>query len=142
MAVINVISYNVKEINNLVKRRKIFNQLKTLECSAALIQETHWSANEQLKLKRGWVDQIYGASCSDGKKRGVAVLFSKSVPYSTEKIFEDKDGRYIMVIVTIGGIKMTILNVYGPNEDRPSFIKNVTALKAEWAEPYLVCQGS
>lgn len=59
------------------------------------------------------------------KKRGVAILFNKSVYYNNEKIYQDDEGRYVMVIGTIGGIKITILNVYAPNEDCPHFFKKL-----------------
>ncbi len=72
------VSYNVKGLSSPVKRKKIFNQLKKMQFSIALLQETHLSDGEHLKLKREWVDQVYSASFSKGKKRGVAIMFSKS----------------------------------------------------------------
>lgn len=76
-----------------------------MQCSVALIQETHLSQTEHLKLKREWVDQLYSASCGSKKKRGVAILFQKSVYYSNENFFQDDEGRYVMVTGTIGGKK-------------------------------------
>lgn len=113
---LNFISYNIRGINNPIKRKKILGQLKKLPCSVALIQEMHLSQAEHIKLKREWVDQVYSASCGSKKKRGVAILFSKSVYYNNV-------GRYVMVIGTMGGKKITILNVYAPNEDCPLFLK-------------------
>lgn len=124
MAELNFISYNIRGINNPIKRKKILGQLKKLQCSVALIQETHLLQTEHLKLKREWVDQVYSASCGSKKKRGVAILFNKSVYYNDEKNFQDDEGRYVMVIGTMGGKKITILNVYTPNEDCPLFFKN------------------
>lgn len=36
-----------------------------------------------------------------------------------------------MVIGTIAGLKITILNVYAPNEDCPDFLKKIAALVAD-----------
>lgn len=79
--------------------------------------------SEHLKLKREWVDQVYSASCGRKKKRGVAVLFNKSVYYNNEKIFQDNEGR-----CDRHNWRTTILNVYAPNEDCPHFIKKVATL--------------
>ena len=46
-----------------------------------------------------------------------------------------------MVIGTIGGIKITILNVYAPNEDCPQFIKKVATLLADKSEGIILVGG-
>lgn len=76
------------------------------------------------------MDQVYSASCGRKKKRGVAALFNKSVDYNNENICPDDEGRYVLVKGTTGGIKITILNVYAPNEDCPhsSTINNAATL--------------
>lgn len=141
MAELNFISYNIRGINNPIKRKKILGQLKKLHCSVALIQETHLSQSEHLKLKREWVDQVYSASCGRKKKRGVAILFNKSVYYNNEKVFQDDEGRYVMVIGTIGGKKITILNIYAPNEDCPHFFKKIATLLADKSEGVIIMGG-
>ena len=73
---LNCISYNVKGINSPIKRKKIFNQLKKLHC---LIQETHLTEKEHLKLKREWVDQIYSSSFENRRKRGVAIFINQFI---------------------------------------------------------------
>lgn len=138
---LNIITYNIKGINNPIKRKKILGQLKKMHCSIALLQETHLSEIEHLKLKREWVDQVYSASCGGGKKRGVAILFNKTVYYNNEKVFCDVEGRYVMVVGTIGGLKITILNVYAPNEDCPHFFKKIAHLLAECGEGLVLIGG-
>lgn len=49
---LNCISYNVKGLGNPIKRKKILSQLKKLQCSIAMLQETHLSVKEHSKLKR------------------------------------------------------------------------------------------
>lgn len=91
-----VVTYNVHGLNHPIKRKKIFSQLKKLQCSIALLQETHLSKLEHEKLRREWVNQTYSASY--GKKRGVTILISKSLAFSTEKVIQDKLGRYVVVL--------------------------------------------
>lgn len=95
---LNLVSYNVHGLNHPIKRRKILSQLKKLQCSIALLQETHLVEDEYKKLKRDWVNQVFHASY--GKKRGVAILINKSLPFSEEKVIKDNRGRYVMVVGT------------------------------------------
>uniref|UniRef100_A0A3B3IK85 exodeoxyribonuclease III n=1 Tax=Oryzias latipes TaxID=8090 RepID=A0A3B3IK85_ORYLA len=141
MGVWNVVTYNVKGINNPFKRKKILGQFKKLHCAVALLQETHLSETEHLKLKREWVDQVYYSFCRNHRKRGVAILFNRSVYFNCEKIFQDKEGRYIMVVGTIEGLKLSILNVYAPNEDCPSFFKKLAHLVADKGEGIVIIGG-
>ena len=88
-----------------------------MQCSIALLQETHLSEKEHIKLKREWVNLVYSAS--NGKKRGVAILISKTLAFSAEKVVQDKSGRYVMVVGSVGGTEISILNVYAPNQGCP-----------------------
>lgn len=96
---------------------------------------------EHSKLKREWVDQVFSSSFENNKKRGVAILFSKAVCYNSEQIFKDKDGRYVMVIGSIGGVKITIINIYAPNEDCPLFFREIAALVTDKSEGILIMGG-
>lgn len=141
MTLLNLITYNIKGVNNPIKRKKILGQLKKMCCSIALLQETHLTEIEHQKLKREWVDQVYCSSYGKHKKRGVAILFSKSIFFNCEKVFQDTEGRYIMVIGTIGGLKITILNVYAPNEDCPNFFKKLAYIVADNREGIFLMGG-
>lgn len=91
-----MVTYNVHGLNHPIKRKKIMSQMKKMQCSIALLQETHLTESEHTKLRREWVNLVYSAS--NGKKRGVAILISKNLPFCTEKVVKDKMGRYVMVI--------------------------------------------
>lgn len=73
------------------------------------------------KLKRKWVNLVFSAS--NGKTRGVAILINKTLAFCTEKVVQDKSGRNVMVIGTAGGIEISILNIYAPNEYDQSFFQ-------------------
>lgn len=141
VALLNLITYNIKGINNPIKRKKVLGQLKKMQCSIALLQETHLSEIEHRKLKREWVDQVYSSSDGKSKKRGVAILFSRSVYFHCEKVFQDTEGRYVMVIGNIAGLKVTLLNVYAPNEDCPHFFKKLANLVADHGDGFFLMGG-
>lgn len=116
-------------------------QLKRLNCSIGLLQETHLNEVEHSKLKSGWVGQAFSASYEKHKKRGVAILCHKSLHLVPEKILQDKKGRWITVIGSIGEVGITILNIYAPNEDDPGFFKEVAQLLAGNAKEIIIVGG-
>lgn len=73
-----------------------------------MLQETHLSEKEYLKLKREWVDLVFSSSFERGRKRGVAILFNKSVYFNHTETVRDKNGRNVLVKGDIGGTKVTL----------------------------------
>ncbi len=62
---------------------------------------------------------------SYGRKRGVTILIHKSMPFVPGNILKDTEGRYVMIVGTIGETVMTIVNMYAPNEDDDRFFKTI-----------------
>lgn len=50
-----------------------------------------------------------------GKKRGVAILFNINVYYTNEETIQDN----VMVVGSIAVFKISVLNIYAPNEVVP-----------------------
>lgn len=141
MSNLNFVTYNVKGINNPIKRKKIISQLKKLDCSVALLQETHLDDKEHKKLKREWIGQVFSASYDKGKKRGVAILCHKNVCFVPETIYDDGKGRVILVVGTIGNLYLTILNLYAPNEEDPTFFIQIASILAKNAKGMIIVGG-
>lgn len=136
---LNLISYNVHGLNHPIKRKKILNQLKKLQCAIALLQETHLSENEHKKLRREWVNQVFHTSY--GKRRGVAILINKSIPFSAEKVIKDDMGRYIMVVGTIEEMTVSIVNIYAPNEENETFFKKIANIVSSNGQGMIIMGG-
>lgn len=56
--------------------------------------------------------------------------------FHCEKVFQDTEGHYVMVLGRIAGFKLTLLNAYGPNEDYPQFFKKLAHLVADHGEGF------
>lgn len=94
--IVKLVTWNVKGIGHVIKRKKILTFLKKECISIALLQETHLSDVEHCKLKRDWVGQIYYSSFTSNG-RGVATLFHKDIPFSLEDVESDSEGRFALV---------------------------------------------
>ena len=63
------------------------------------------------------------------KKARVAILISDKINFKATKIKRDKEGHYIMVKRSIQQEELMILNIYGPNEGAPRYIKFLMTYK-------------
>lgn len=136
---LNFVSYNVHGLNHPIKRKKILSQLKKLQCSIALLQETHLTDTEHKKLKREWVNQVFYASY--GKRRGVAILIGKGTPIKVEKEIKDTTGGYVMIVGSVGDMIISILNVYAPNEEKETFFKHLAKIITSEAKGMVLMGG-
>lgn len=139
---VRLITWNVKGLGNVIKRKKILTHLKKQRANIAMLQETHLSDSEHLKLKRDWVGQLFFSTCkANTRKRGTVILIHKHFPFVLEDQISDPDGRYILITGTVYGEPFTIINIYAPNEDSPKFISKVILLFSQYCKGMGVCAG-
>lgn len=65
------------------------------------------------------------SSRSSERRRGAAILIHRSTQFILHNEVKDKEGRYILLNGSIAGVKVSMFNVYAPNEDIPEFMKNI-----------------
>uniref|UniRef100_A0AAY5L865 Uncharacterized protein n=1 Tax=Esox lucius TaxID=8010 RepID=A0AAY5L865_ESOLU len=82
--------------------KKILTYLKHNKTDKAMLQETHLSAEESEKLKRGWIAQVYSSTFNTRN-------------FKVHKAYNDQEGRWIALDSSLEGQKVTILNIYAPN---------------------------
>lgn len=135
-----LITWNVKGINNVVKRRKVLSSLKKEGAHIALIQETHLSDLEHVKLRRDWVGQVFYSSFNS-KSRGVAILLHKRLPFTLEKCIKDNEGRYVIISGFLYGERLILGCIYSPNTFEASFYSKLLADLSSDASPLVVLGG-
>ena len=102
-------------MGNPIKRQRVLTHLSKLEADIALLQETRLEEIEAMKLRRGWVGQVY-FSPAVHKKNGVVILVHKRLNATLVSQEIDTDGRWIFIKLLIDQIPISILNVYGPTK--------------------------
>lgn len=134
------LSWNVKGINNPIKRSRVFTHLKLLNSDVIYLQETHLRLNEHNKLKKQWIGQIF-SSKHDVKARGTAILIRKGIPFIPLTTIADNRGRYIIVKGKLYGRQVILANVYGPNYDDPNFFSSLIGILPDITDNQLILGG-
>ena len=61
--------------------------------------------------------------------------------YKVEKVKTDKNGNYIILDVNIQGKRITLANLYGPNQDNPNFYTNIKQKVSEFENDRVILCG-
>ena len=101
-----------------------------------MLQETHCTQKEEAQWTMEWGGKILFGNGSSNSK-GTAILVNKS---SDIKILrhESLDGRLQIAEVKIMEDIITIVNVYGPNQDKPTFFKEIAKKLENYTENKIV----
>lgn len=71
-----IISWNVKDLNQAIKEKRVLSHLQYLGVGIAYLQETHLQNQDQSKIHKEWVGQMFHSQFNC-KCRGVAILIQK-----------------------------------------------------------------
>ena len=71
----------------------------------------------------------------------MAILINRTLTFSSEKVIQDKLGRFIMVVGAIGEVEMSILNLYAPNKPDQNFFKEIANVIADNAKGIMIVGG-
>lgn len=137
---VRFVSWNIKGLGGAIKRCRVFSHLKRLKPDIVFLQETHMRNKDQVRLKCPWVAEVFHSSFNS-KARGVAILISKSVPFTLTNTISDKDGRYLIVSGTLFRVPVLLVNVYAPNFDNPCFMNKLFEKLPSLSDCFLIFGG-
>ena len=119
-------SINCRGLQDVEKRKDVFNFLRSKKYSVYLLQDTHFVKDQEPIIRAQWgFDCIFNSKNS--QSRGVAILFNKNLDYTIHKKILDDNGNLIILDITICDKRLTLVNIYGPNQDSPEFYEKVKA---------------
>ena len=137
---LKIASWNLKGLNNVIKKKKILAYLKSSKVDVAFVQETHLNKKESLKLRCSWVGKVFSSPGTD-KSRGVAILINKSVHFNETEVLTDSEGRFVIVQGKLLDIPVALCNIYAPNSDRPEFFHNLSQLLLDLGDVQIILGG-
>ena len=118
------------------KRHDLFQYVRAKKCNIICLQDVHINDNLESFIKAEWGYDIFFSSYTT-MSRGVMILLNNNFE---QKVKTDKNGNYIILDIEIPGKKITLANIYGPNEDNPIFYENLKKNIADFEnENEVVC---
>ena len=91
-----LLSLNVRGIRDRVKRKNIFEWCKSKGGDVIFLQETYSTLDVEDRWRLDWDGPMFFSHGSN-HSRGVLVLFSPRLKFTTDEILLDNDGRYILI---------------------------------------------
>ena len=117
-----ILTLNVRGLADAKKRKLILEYYRS-RAEIILLQETHSEKKDEKIWQSQWGGPII-FSHGTSNARGVAILFKKQAYFNITKQISDYEGRYVGCnVTTLNGLKFSLFNVYGPNQDRPAFFQ-------------------
>ena len=80
-------------------------------------------------------------SCFSGNSAGVCILFKNNFKFDILKTFSDLSRRYIVCDIKTDEKLFTLANIYAPNEDDPTFFKQVFDHLHDFASEEIILGG-
>ena len=124
MTEIQICSLNVRGLRLADKRRQIFYWLKKKAYNIILLQETHSTQEVESGWENEWGHKIL-FSHGSSQSAGVAVLFKNDFTLTVNQIKANREGRYLFMDILANEYRLTLANIYAPNEDRPEYFTNI-----------------
>ena len=121
------------------KRRDLFQYVRSRKYNIICLQDTHINPKLDSFIKGEWGFDAYFSSYTSNS-RGVMVLINNNFDQKVNKVKIDKNGNFLILNMTIEGKEITLVNLYGPNEDRPQFYENLKQKIDEFeTEQVIIC---
>lgn len=85
--------------------------------------------------------EVYHATCTDSKTKGVSILLAKSFMFHLTDQIIDPEGRFLFLKGTWKDRPVTLANVYCPNSNRVPFLKNTLLQQASFQMGLMILEG-
>ena len=98
----------------------------------------HKKIRNLLALRMGYSTIFTEFSSS---KAGVGILFSNNFQFKIQKCLTDPGGRFIIADIETEEKTLTLVNIYAPNNDDPSFFRVVSEKMSSFECDLIVFDG-
>ena len=122
------------------RRRDLFHYVRKKKYNIVCLQDVHINRNLESFIKAEWGYDAYFSSYTTNS-RGCMVLMNNNFEQKVNRIKTDKHGNYIILDMTIQAKQITLVNLYGPNEDNVQFYENLIRKIADFENEHVIICG-
>ena len=137
---LKIMFMNCRGLQNSEKRLDVFNYLREKRYSMYLLQDVHLLEKDIKTIRAEWGYDIILNSISS-QSRGVLILLNSLHEYDIKEIIVDDNGNFIVLNVKIDNRNFSIVNIYGPNQDKPNFYNIIGRELKQLNNPYTLIAG-
>ena len=116
---LRIVSQNVNGLRDYNKRKKLFYALRQ-QADILCLQETHSEMLDQLAWKTQWGGPIIFPH-GEKNSKGVCICIKQNLEIEVLKSESDPDSRYVICDLKYKHMIFTLVNLYAPNQDNPTF---------------------
>ena len=136
------LSLNVRGLNKSIERRTVFRWLHKQNHHIIFLQESYCSKNLEPTWENEWGGKAFFSHGTNHSK-GVITLINPSVNFKVEKEISEKQGRLIILKLSLEEKVIVLVNIYAPNDvaQQVSFFKRLNQQLEKFAQDTIVIGG-
>lgn len=131
---------NCRGLGDSRKRRDVMHFIRKKRCNIVFLQDTHLTIKAIPYFNTLWNGKAYH-SCFSSRSRGTSILISSNLSYNLIAEQESDCGNYHIILCEIHSESYLLVNVYGPNEDNPTFYKNLNKSIEKFDVDHIIVAG-
>lgn len=109
-------SINTQGLRTPDRWRTAFSFFQRNRCDIVLLQETHWTVELEMQIKRDW-DGVIIFNHGTNLARGVAILIHPHLEHNIRHTRRDDSGRILNILLDFEDHTLNIINTYAPSTD-------------------------
>lgn len=137
---VKILSLNCRGLGDRNKRSDVFDFLKSKKYSIFCLQDIHSSENTEDTFRTEWEGKCI-FSHKNTQSRGTGILFSKDLDYTIHDEKTDPNGNWVALDISLFQFKLTLISLYGPNEDNPAFYGRIHNILEDFGNPHNIICG-
>ena len=137
---LKIMSMNCRGLGEQRKRRDVMHFIRHTDFNVIFLQDTHITTQMIPYFDNLWRGTCYH-SCFSSRSRGNSILIKNSVQYNLITTINSASGNFVIVVCEIASETFAFVNIYGPNNDNPSFFVSLGQQLRQISVDHIILAG-